>query len=160
VGADLHDRIEQAIAMQNAGDREGARRSFAELWTELGPAGDAICCCRAAHHMADLQDDPREELAWDLRALSAAGRIGEEENVAAFYPSLHLNLGEDYRRLEDPEKARFHLEQAREAASVLPESEYGRTIRGAIERLAERVRESPTTLRAPSGSDDTGGHCE
>jgi hypothetical protein len=59
--------------------------------------------------MADAQDDPTHELAWDLRALEAAQRCSEAEasayheslSMAGFMPSLHLNLADVYRRLGD-----------------------------------------------------------
>ncbi|MGQ0776481.1 MAG: hypothetical protein ACT4NY_18980 [Pseudonocardiales bacterium] len=59
--------------------------------------------------MADVQDDGHEELVWDLRALQAAGSVTDERArqaglggpVSGFYPSLHLNLGEVYRKLGD-----------------------------------------------------------
>ncbi len=79
---------------------------FAELWQEIGGEnGDAFHRCAIAHSMVDARDDVEEELAWDLRALEAAEsltdpRVGEggvSASVAAFYPSLHLNLGRQRR---------------------------------------------------------------
>ncbi|WP_240045894.1 hypothetical protein [Streptomyces sp. L-9-10] len=71
-------RIGQAVMLLHGGDREEARNRFGELWTELGEAGDAFHRCALAHYMADTQDDPGDELAWDLRALTAAAGLGEE----------------------------------------------------------------------------------
>jgi hypothetical protein len=59
--------------------------------------------------MADVRDDPAGELEWDLRALYAADSLSDERvqehhgslAVQGFYPSLHLNLGEDYRKMGD-----------------------------------------------------------
>ena len=87
-----------------------------------------------AHHMADVQDDPREELTWDLRALEAAESVTDERAAAAgvngpvagFYPSLHLNLGEDYRKLGDCVEARRHLDLGRQAASFLGDTRTAR----------------------------------
>jgi hypothetical protein len=62
--------------------------------------------------------------------------------VAAFYPSLHLNLGEDYRRIGDTEAARRHLAQGLAAAGALPDDGYGRMIRGGLEGLSRRLGEA------------------
>jgi len=74
--------------------------------------------------MAAVQDDLREELTWDLRALAAADLItveraaqaGLTSPVSGFYPSLHLNLGECYRKLGDLDRAREHLQRGQAAA--------------------------------------------
>ncbi|MFJ6185249.1 hypothetical protein [Streptomyces sp. NPDC092295] len=71
-------RIGQAVMLLHGGDREEARNRFGELWTELGEAGDAFHRCALAHYMADTQDDPGDELAWDLRALTAAAGLADE----------------------------------------------------------------------------------
>ncbi|MFJ6851158.1 hypothetical protein ACIQM3_11550 [Streptomyces sp. NPDC091271] len=65
-------RIGQAIMLLHAGDREEARNRFGILWSEIGERGAALHRCTLAHYMADTQDDPGDELAWDLRALTAA----------------------------------------------------------------------------------------
>ncbi|MFJ5226661.1 hypothetical protein [Streptomyces sp. NPDC088400] len=65
-------RIGQAAMLLHGGDREEARNRFGQLWTEIGEAGDPLHRCTLAHYMADTQDDPGDELAWDLRALTAA----------------------------------------------------------------------------------------
>ncbi|MGW6741746.1 hypothetical protein ACWGDX_13630 [Streptomyces sp. NPDC055025] len=65
-------RIGQAVMLFHGGDREEARNRFGALWTEIGEAGDPLHRCTLAHYMADTQDDPGDELAWDLRALTAA----------------------------------------------------------------------------------------
>ncbi|MFB4426028.1 tetratricopeptide repeat protein [Streptomyces sp. QL37] len=65
-------RIGQAIMLLHAGDREEARNRFGIIWSEIGERGAALHRCTLAHYMADTQDDPGDELAWDLRALTAA----------------------------------------------------------------------------------------
>jgi hypothetical protein len=64
-----------------------------------------------AHYMADMQDDPHAELLWDRRALEAAAAIAGEA-AREYYPSLYLNLAEDYRKLGDWNAARVHLARA------------------------------------------------
>ncbi|MFH9297779.1 hypothetical protein [Streptomyces sp. NPDC017520] len=72
-------RIGQAIMLLHGGDREEARNRFGALWSELGADGDALHRCTLAHYMADTQDDPGDELAWDLRALTAADGLRTAE---------------------------------------------------------------------------------
>jgi hypothetical protein len=97
--------------------------------------------------MADVQDDVAEELLWDQRALAAADSLTDERvaeggvaaGVAAFYPSLHLNIAECHRKLGDLAQARRHLEQGRAAVGALPDDGYGRLIRSGLDRLSERL---------------------
>ncbi|MGW5851442.1 hypothetical protein ACWFQ8_26450 [Streptomyces sp. NPDC055254] len=65
-------RIGQAVILLHAGDREEARNRLGEIWSQLGEEGDCLHRCTLAHYMADAQDDPADELTWDLRALTAA----------------------------------------------------------------------------------------
>ncbi|MCX5395557.1 hypothetical protein [Streptomyces sp. NBC_00102] len=142
-------RIGQAVMLLHGGDREEARNRFAALWSELGEDGDALHRCTLAHYMADTQDDPGDELAWDLRAWNAAaeGLTGErpaarEDLLAlhAFSPALHLGLAADYLGLRRPEAARHHLNRARKAADALLDGGRGNGVRTAIERLEVRLR--------------------
>jgi hypothetical protein len=140
-------RIGQTAILLHAGDREEARSRFGALWEELGPQGDPWHRCMAAHYLADAQDDPRDELLWDLRALAAAdgrdgGRGGERPSAElhGFRPSLHLGLAADYVKLGRPEAARIHLGRARALADAL--AEQGRPelgVRDAIRRLEARL---------------------
>ena len=140
-------RIGEAIALGQQGRRAEARQLFSAVWAELGPDGDPLHRCTLAHSMADVQDDLSEELAWDQRALEAAESVTDERAaaagatgpVAAFYPSLHLNLGEDHRRLGDPAEARRHLQLGQQAAGTLPDDAYGAMIRDGLEALAQRL---------------------
>lgn len=150
-------RIGQAVMLLHGGDREEARNRFGLLWSELGADGDALHRCTLAHYMADTQDDPGDELAWDLRALTAAEGLsgdlpdGHRDSLAvqALCPSLHLNLAADYLKLQRPDAARIHLRQARDAADRLEGggsgaqgaySGYDGGVRAAIERLELRMR--------------------
>jgi hypothetical protein len=84
---------------------------------------------------------------WDLRALSAAEHISDHRaaeagmtaSVASLYPSLHLNLGECYRKLGQPEPAAEHLRRGLAAAGALTDDGYGRMVRGGLDRLAVRL---------------------
>ncbi|WP_181957388.1 hypothetical protein [Streptomyces paludis] len=154
-------RIGQAVMLLHAGDREEARNRFGALWTEIGETGDTLHRCTLAHYMADTQDDPGDELAWDLRALTAADGYGHGEGgrggygrdtdgaqgetsaasaVRAFYPALHLNLAADYLKLQRPEAARLHLDRARAAADALGDGGYGQGVWAGIDRLERSLR--------------------
>lgn len=157
-------RIGQAIMLHRAGDREEARNRLSALWHEIGPQGDAFHRCALAHYMADTQDDPRDELDWDLRALEAAegfvterpqgtGPAAGEAGVVAvpgegpgtrhhplvalraFFPSLHLNIAADYAALDRPADARAQLLRARASVNALADGEYRQGLRDAIDRL-------------------------
>ncbi|MFB7337390.1 hypothetical protein FNH09_31395 [Streptomyces adustus] len=142
-------RIGQVVMLHHAGDREEARSRLLELWTEIGEHGAPLHRCTLAHYLADTQDDPDAELAWDLRALTAAeeltdGRCAGHDQVAAvraLYPSLHLNLAADYAKLGRSEAARSHVRRARGAAGALGDDSYGDGIRAAISRLELRLGE-------------------
>ncbi|KOG08035.1 tetratricopeptide repeat protein [Streptomyces viridochromogenes] len=136
-------RIGQVVMLHHAGDREEARRRLLDLWTELGEDGDPVHRCTLAHYLADTQDDPSDELAWDLRALTEAEGAGGALAVRALYPSLHLNLAADYVKLDRAEAARVHLRRARGAAGALGDDRYGDGVRAEIRRLEVRLGEGP-----------------
>ncbi|MCM2577443.1 hypothetical protein [Streptomyces meridianus] len=132
--------------LHHGGDREEARNRLALLWQEISDNGDAFHRCTLAHYLADMQDDPADELAWDLRALQAAEQAsvagpshGENPAVRALYASLHLNLAADYARLNRPDEARLHLDMAWRASTALPDDRYAQGVRTAIGRMELRL---------------------
>ncbi|MFF5084478.1 tetratricopeptide repeat protein [Actinoplanes sp. NPDC000266] len=143
------DRIGEAVARHHGqGDRDGAREMFARIWVDIGgERGDPLHVCVLAHSAADVQDDVRQELLWDERALTAAARLTDERvaeagvpmTVAALYPSLHLSLADCHRRLGDLDLAREHLQQARERMSPLGDTDYGRLIRDGLDRMTQQL---------------------
>jgi Tetratricopeptide repeat len=142
-------RIGEAVQLGHQGEREAARLAFAEIWEEIGGEdGDPLHRCTLAHAMADMQDDVREELVWDQRAMVAADLLTDERvaeagvtlPVAGLYPSLHLNLCECYRKLGDLDRAREHLEQARATIGALGDDGYGQLIKNGLERMTEQLR--------------------
>ncbi|MEU9336299.1 hypothetical protein AB0D49_24470 [Streptomyces sp. NPDC048290] len=143
-------RIGQIVMLHHAGDREEARTRLLDLWTETGEYGDPLHRCTLAHYLADTQDDPADELAWDLRALAAAEELtalrpaehGGAVAVRALYPALHLNLAEDYLKLDRTGAARTHAARARRACAQLSDDAYGRGVRAALARLEARLAES------------------
>ncbi|MEV0828920.1 hypothetical protein [Nonomuraea rubra] len=144
-------RIGQGVELHHhQGKREAARELFAQIWDDIGgEQGDPLHVCVLAHSMADVQDDVDQELMWDLRALAAVGLVTDERvaqagvplSVAGLYPSLHLNLSECYRKLGDLDRAREHLQHARDGIGALGDDDYGRLIKGGLERLAGQLGE-------------------
>jgi len=142
-------RIGEAVQLSHQGERETARLLFSEIWDEIGgEQGDPLHRCTLAHAMADVQDDVREELLWDQRALEAAdlltdarvAQAGVSLPVAGLYPSLHLNLSECHRKLGDLDRAREHLRHAQATIGALGDDGYGQMIRNGLERMAEQLR--------------------
>jgi hypothetical protein len=142
-------RIGQGVELHHhRGRREAARDLFERIWDEIGgEQGDPLHVCVLAHAMADVQDDVHQELLWDQRALAAAGLLtdarvaqaGVPLPVAGLYPSLHLNLGECYRKLGDLGQAREHLRRAEAGIGALGDDEYGQLIKGGLDRLARQL---------------------
>lgn len=101
---------------------------------------------RARRSFADVQDDVREELVWDLGALAAADLLTDERAArggvggsVAGLPSLHLNLGECSRKLGEVDRAREHLDRGRASVDALGNDGYGQMIKGGLDRLADRL---------------------
>ncbi|MBH5333725.1 hypothetical protein IHE55_02455 [Streptomyces pactum] len=158
-------RIGQAVMLHQGGDREEARNRLVRLWQEIGADGDPYHRCTLAHYMADTQDDPAAALMWDLIALAAADAAaaaggaggGSREAVRGFYPALHLDLADDYLRLDRPEAARDQLSRARAAAGVLGADPYGDRMRAAITRLGARLDAAGGAGPRDAGRPGTGG---
>ena len=143
------------------GQRAAARHVFAQIWDEIGSEqGDPLHVCVLAHAMADVQDDVHEELVWDQRALTAADQLTDARvaeagvllSVAGLYPSLHLNLGECYRKLGDLDRAREHLQRARTGIGALGDDEYGQLIKGGLDRLTQLLTADHSRIRSAISS--------
>jgi hypothetical protein len=121
-------QVGQGIELSQSGNRPGARSLFADLWEKVGPEGDPFHRCAIAHLMADVQDELSEELRWDLLALQAAEQLTDSRAheggftgpIQGLYPSLDLNLADDYLCLEEFEAAQRHVIAGRNALSFLP----------------------------------------
>ncbi|MHB1089133.1 MAG: hypothetical protein ACYC19_10285 [Acidimicrobiales bacterium] len=152
---DVMIQVGEGIALSHSGNRLAARMLFAQLWERVGPDGDPFHRCAIAHSMADLQDELREELRWDLLACEAAGQLtdarvregGVSGPVQVLFPSLHLNLADDYLRLEEFELASQHVMAGKETLSFLPDDGYASMIRGGLGRVEDAIIEH----RSPGG---------
>ncbi|MFF6946786.1 hypothetical protein [Streptomyces lavendulae] len=149
------EAIGRAVAEGGAGDGPSARRKLLALWSTIGVTGDPLHRCALAHYLADLYEDPAQALAWDIRALDAADAVTEQRaqehhaglHIAGFYPSLHLNLADAYRRLGSFAAATEHIEAAQAQTSRLPRDSYGDLIRHAIHEVAEAITAQDRTPR-------------
>ncbi len=150
-------RIMDTIVTLQGGDRVGARQAFTEIWKGLVPEGDSLARCVLSHYMADAQDDPNEELRWDLLALEASAGLTDQNmkrfnatlTRAEFLPSLHLNVAADYLKLGDPVRATEHAMQANALAAAMPNTDLARLTRGAIARVLEEAAAAPITKPQP-----------
>ncbi|WP_278266027.1 hypothetical protein [Nocardia sp. AG03] len=148
-------RITEAVTESCSGDTDSARTTLIALWSEIGPSGDPLHRCTLAHYLADLYEHPAEALAWDVRALDAADALTDDRltayyadlRVAGFYPSLHLNLADNLRRLGAFPAATRHLDAARARVDALADDPYGTMIRRALDEVAEAVAAGDTTAR-------------
>jgi hypothetical protein len=143
--ADLTDRLGHTRALEVAKRWADARAIYSELWNEATRSGDQYQACIVAHFMAHTHDESQAQLIWHLRALQAADVAAAQGDyrVRDFYPSLHANLGDVYMRLGRCDRARAHIDAAREADSLLPDDAYGGTVRYLIDRLEREVKGEP-----------------
>lgn len=140
-------RLDTAIAAAQSGDRAAARRLLTGIWSDVGPDGDPFHRCALAHAMADVQDDPSDELWWDLHALEAAKLLTDERvraggvagSAAGFVTSLHLNLADVYCRLGEVEAAAEHVRLGRSPLRHLAADGYRDMIEAALAGVSDRA---------------------
>jgi hypothetical protein len=134
-----------AIGRSQTGDRNEGREALDACWAQTEP-GDHAYRCVLAHYLADVQDSLDDEVAWDRTALDeypgldrdALAAVGIPD-AAGLAPSLHLNLGDGYRRQGRFAEAADQLQMGRAAVGLLPDDGYGRMIREGLDRLEERL---------------------
>jgi len=136
---------EAIVVLHRDGTTQG-RPLLLRLWEKHAVDGAPIQISTLAHYLADTEAEVGEELEWDLKSLQAAtgSRASEDHDpvsadLASFLPSLHLNVGDCYRRLGDLERARRHARFAETRIGVLADDPYGKLIRGGLRRLQARL---------------------
>ncbi|WP_328811345.1 hypothetical protein [Rhodococcus sp. NBC_00294] len=137
------DAIAAAVTEGRSGNLDEARRQLLALWQDIGVDGDPLHRCSLAHYLADLFEDPAEALTWDVRALDAARAVTDQRtqdhhaglHIVGFFPSLYLNVADNYCKLGSFDAAREHIDAAKECSSTLADDPYGDLIRGAIGRV-------------------------
>jgi tetratricopeptide (TPR) repeat protein len=93
-----------------AGDIAAARALYWQAWEA---AQDDYEACVAAHYVARHQPDPAEALHWNQVALERADATADER-VRPFYPSLYLNMGQSYEKLDNQAEAKRYYDLAAE----------------------------------------------
>jgi hypothetical protein len=142
--------ITAGAPLRNGGDRVSARVALEAVWAKISADPKPLHAMALAHTLADAQDDPAEELAWDIRALEAAGKLtdadvadsGPGQSIRAFMPSLHVNLAEDYFKLGDRARSQEHVDQARQFIDALADDAYGQLIRRGLDRMTARLAQA------------------
>lgn len=149
------DAITTAVTLGREGQVIRAREDLLAIWAELGTLGDPLHRCTLAHYLADLYEDAAVALIWDVRALDAAEALTDHRarehhkslQVAGFYPSLHLNIADNLRRLGAFDHAAEHIGKAEERAGALGQGPYGDLIRSAIAGVSAAISEHDTSAR-------------
>ncbi|MEU1204234.1 hypothetical protein [Nocardia sp. NPDC005825] len=144
--------INDAVTLGRQGDPTTARQQLTALWDDIGAGGDPLHRVSLAHFLADLQDHAADALTWDIRALDAADSLTDERaqahhaglSVRGFYPSLHLNLADNYRRLGAFDTAQRHLTAAHDRLDALDEDGYGLGVRAGLANVEAALAEQST----------------
>lgn len=152
------DEIMAAVATLRDGDRESGRAQLLKCWDIWGGTDSALERATIAHFLADTEQSTIDELRWDLIALEAAtgsseSRCGDavQAPLAAFLPSLHLNVGDAYRRLGDRNLSRKHAQLGLSTAHLLAKDGYGSMIKGGLARLLARLDSEDSEDSAAGG---------
>jgi hypothetical protein len=150
---DVMARVTAAVQRGQAGERASARHDLEAMWAEVEQGGgDDFHRCVIAHFLADLQDDERDELRWDERALAAVDGVSDERarrfddslRVRGFMPSLYLSLADDHRRLGDADRAHDFLDRARATADALGDDPYGALVSGIMDKVRRALADGST----------------
>lgn len=160
--AELLERAHQGLRLHISGEHDAARSLLQSLWDELGNHGNPLIRCCTAHYLADLQTSAECSLQWNLLARQEADRIADPDGVDAelgvsgrqLYPSLLLNLCEDYRKLGRRQQAHEVLEEARLAVSRSGPAAYAAGIGAALDGVADRLAIDATNQAAGKGLDN------
>ncbi len=132
--------IYEGIALREQGRSPEAKALMDALVAEVECGDDAFAKVFLAHSLADVQETPEDELAWDLRALAFMDELTDQRAIErgnphgknALLPSLHLNLAVDFRRLGDDANARKHFDLGQAHLDALSGDAYGDSIRTAF----------------------------
>lgn len=137
--------IVDAVGVALGGDSARGRDLLLACWDRTEHT-DWAQRCVLAHYLADLEPDTEAEVAWDETALATFRHVGDTDlqavgipSARGLAPSLHLNLGDGYRRLGRLDAARAQLDAGLAAVGSLPDDGYAAMIRGGLTRLQERL---------------------
>lgn len=136
------DEVIDAVGQAQSG---AGREALVEQWAAT-PDDDHARRCVLAHYLADREPALDDEVAWDELALREHALLADDAltvigipSARAMAPSLHLNLGDGYRRQGRVDEAREQLHAGLAAVDGLGDDGYGAMVRGGLDRLAERL---------------------
>ena len=125
----------EGIEAEGYGNTIKAKQLYLQAWDISANPFEQFT---AAHYLARNQEDANIELHWNLLALQHADAVNKE-TMLPYYPSLHLNIGKSYERLEDISAARKQYQLADSFAQYLTEDGYGKMIRSGINAALKRM---------------------
>jgi tetratricopeptide (TPR) repeat protein len=123
---------------EGEGKIEEAQQLFQQAWDVATNDFEAFT---AAHYLARNQEDPNDNLKWNLEALTRANAINDD-SFKGHYPSLYLNVAKSYETLGNNEEAARHYQLAADSAQYLPAGKYADMIRSGISAGLKRVGET------------------
>jgi|ERR1700743_1453466 len=123
---------------EGEGKIEEARQLFQQAWDTATNNFEAFT---AAHYLARNQEDPNDNLKWNLEALNRANAINDD-SFKGHYPSLYLNVAKSYETLRNNEEAARHYQLAADSCKHLPDGKYADMIKSGISAGLKRVGET------------------
>lgn len=150
---DVMTRVTAAVQRGQSGERATARQELEAMWAEVErDGGDDFYRCVIAHFLADVQENDRDELRWDERALAAVDGVTDERaqqfdqslQVRGFMPSLYGSLADDHRRLGDANRAHEFLREAQATSDALGDDAYGALVKGILDKVDRALAEGST----------------
>lgn len=118
----------KGMEQEGAGNTKEAEQLFQQAWHRASKDEEK---CIAAHYVARHQNNATDKLRWDVMALRFATQSGDGK-MAAFYPSLYLNIAKGFEDLNDLDNARDNYQSALSFLSFLPNDGYREMIRRGI----------------------------
>ncbi|MEQ8688171.1 MAG: tetratricopeptide repeat protein [Imperialibacter sp.] len=118
----------EGMNLEGEGKSTEAAETFMRAWDMATSHYEQFI---AAHYVARHQHSVTAKLQWDLQALEAASKVGNEEITGA-YPSLYLNIAKCYEDLGEYETARQNYETALSFNASLSEDGNGKMIKSGI----------------------------
>ncbi|HTQ29132.1 MAG TPA: hypothetical protein VMI35_13430 [Puia sp.] len=125
----------RGMELEASQDPQKAGDLFMQAWEDAKNDFEKFI---AAHYVARHQKTIGDKLSWDKTALHFAQKIGDE-GMAAYYPSLYLNIAHCYEQLGDRGNAEKNYQNALLYKDCLPDDGYGRMIKSGIERGLARL---------------------
>jgi rifampin ADP-ribosylating transferase len=125
----------EGMEAEGKGGIEAAKKLFLKAWEESSTDFEKFT---SSHYLARNQENIQEELKWNLESLRLASLINED-SMKGYFPSIHLNIGKSYEKLNDNEKAIEHYKAAVDYLHHLSEDGYGQMIRTGVEAAVKRV---------------------